>query len=366
MPGQANNNTVPVDYDLTCWYLNARRVIELVGVDSVAPNLKGISTICEIDDQLRKIYVRAALKDAITTWLHENNPPTLGQLLITDTLRPNLIFTHYSHYYCKGLSKAELASKDGSSIPMAEAYSKLDEFRDGMKVSFRFSPEHLTSDSSWTELSGQRRLLILGMATQITDQTIEAIPWVIADPLADLFKAKTLVGAHWPTRLEVFIDDIDNFELVRGTGRSSSATDLEVLRETPEKAIKNAFAEIIGEAMVPKDWGGEKSDLFTSWLKLGAKRISTAPAFKGPAKFHPMTGADLGKNGDQIGRLFSEPADLLILQHCNEITPGVRDMMRAYAQQMGNLRLFCLIDGYDTLRILGAYGKCGVRAPMKS
>ena len=29
--------------------------------------------------------------------------------------------------------------------------------------------------------------------------------------------------------------------------------------------------------------------------------------------------------------------------------------MRAYAQRMGDLRLFCLIDGYDTVRLLHAY-----------
>jgi hypothetical protein len=39
--------------------------------------------------------------------------------------------------------------------------------------------------------------------------------------------------------------------------------------------------------------------------------------------------------------------------------------MRAYAQRMGNLRVFCLIDGYDTGRILGVYGKCKILAPEK-
>jgi len=201
------------------------------------------------------------------------------------------------------------------------------------------------------------------MATNITDQIIEAIPWIIADPLVGVFGAKTLVGAHWSTRLEVFVDNIDTFQQVQNTKRSTQQADLQVLRNLPEKDIKRAFAEIIGEATVPKDWGGERSDLFTSWLKLETQRISAAFAFKGPAKFHPMTVADLGKNGDQIDRLFSEPADMLLLQHCHEITAGVRGMMRAYAQQMGNPRLFCLIDGYDTLRILGVYGKCGVSAP---
>lgn len=74
-----------------------------------------------------------------------------------------------------------------------------------------------------------------------------------------------------------------------------------------------------------------------------------------------MTMADLGKNGDQINRLFAEPPELLILQHCHEITAPVRYTMRAFAQQMGNPRLFCMIDGYDTIRLLKAYNQCGLQ-----
>jgi hypothetical protein len=135
---------------------------------------------------------------------------------------------------------------------------------------------------------------------------------------------------------------------------------LGALRHIPERQIKQAFAEIIGEPTVPKDWGGERSDLFSDRLRLDGKRISSALMFKGPAQFAPLTPAGLGKNGDQIGRLFSEPADLLILQHCHEISSAVRGQMRAYAQQIGKLKLFCLIDGYDTLRLLRAYNKCGL------
>jgi hypothetical protein len=137
-------------------------------------------------------------------------------------------------------------------------------------------------------------------------------------------------------------------------------SDLDALRNIPEREIKKAFAEIIGEPNVPKDWGGERSDLFSDRVRLDDKRIATALMFKGPAQFAPLTPAGLGKNGDQIDRLFSEPADLLILQHCHEITPAVRGQMRAYAQQIGKLKLFCIIDGYDTLRLLHAYKKCGM------
>jgi hypothetical protein len=135
--------------------------------------------------------------------------------------------------------------------------------------------------------------------------------------------------------------------------------DLKTLKAIPENDVKHAFAELLGVPSVPKDWGGELSDLFSPHLTIGGQRVSTAFLFKGPAKFHPMTMADLGKNGDQINRLSMEPADLLVIQHCHEITNPVRGMMRAFAQQFGNLRLYCVIDGYDTLRILEKNSLCG-------
>lgn len=350
----------PVDYDLTCWYLNVRRVIELLGASNLAPSLKEVSSLAPLGDGLMRAASTAAIKDHLTAWLRQANPPTLGQLLIAGELRTGTLFTHYDRYFCKGLSKiSEMIRKGRRPVPLAEAYAKLDTFAPGLKISFRFHHEHLTSNSSWSELSGQRRLMVLGAATSIGASVIDAIPWVMADPMPGLFRSHTSVGGRWNNRLEIHVDSIESFALVRDIDIPST-TELAALKSIPEQDIKNAFAEIIGEPVVPKDWGGEKSDLFSSYVMLDGERISTAIAFKGPSKFHPMTMADLGKNGDQINRLFSEPAELLILQHCHDITAPVRDMMRAFAQQMGRPRLFCLITGYDTLRILKAYGKCGL------
>jgi len=350
----------PVDYDLTCWYLNVRRVIELLGASNVVPDLKEVVSLAGLGEGLQRTVTTSALKDRITAWLRQVNPPTLGQLLLEGELRPGTLFTHYDRYFCKGLSQvSEAIQKGRHPVPLAEAYAKLDTFVPGLKLSFRFHHEHLTSNSSWSELSGQRRLMVLGAATSIGTSVIEAIPWVMADPMPDLFMPHTLVGGRWNNRLEVHVDSIESFALVSDTDVPSKS-ELAALKNVPELDIKKAFAEIIGEPVVPNDWGGEQSDLFSSYVVLDGRRVSTAFAFKGPAKFHPMTMADLGKNGDQINRLFSEPAELLILQHCHEITPPVRDTMRAFAQQMGNPRLFCLINGYDTLRILSAYGKCGL------
>jgi hypothetical protein len=69
-----------------------------------------------------------------------------------------------------------------------------------------------------------------------------------------------------------------------------------------------------------------------------------------------MTVRALGKPGDQIVRLFSEPAELLILQHCHQITPSVVSMMEAYAHDLRNPRKYMIIDGADTSRILKSQG----------
>lgn len=344
-------DTEPLDFDLTCWYLNQRRVIGLVGADSVTPRLGRAGSFA----------TEFILKDALTEWMRSAKPPTLGQLLVSDTLKSNSLFTIYTNFYCRGLSKVRQALDKGKQpVPPAEAYAKLDDLRPGWRVSFRFHHDHLTSNSSWSELVGQKQLFILGAATAISDQTIEAIPWVIAYLIPNLFDyTTTVVGSRWDRRLEISPDSIGSFERVRQIKPTRTKKELNQLRDIPERAVKEAFAEIIGEPTVPKDWGGERSDLFTSRVVLDGQRISTAFAFKGPAQFKPLTMAGLGKNGDQIDRLFTEPADLLVLQHCHEITPPVRGAMRAYAQRMGDLRLFCLIDGYDTARLFRAYGKCG-------
>ncbi len=76
--------------------------------------------------------------------------------------------------------------------------------------------------------------------------------------------------------------------------------------------------------------------------------------YRGPAKFAPMTVAMLGKNGDQLERLARTAADILVLQHCHEITPAVISSLRAHASDYRNPRRYLIIDGYDTLKILAS------------
>ena len=69
-----------------------------------------------------------------------------------------------------------------------------------------------------------------------------------------------------------------------------------------------------------------------------------------------MTLRALGKPGDQIERLFTQPAEILVLQHCHEITPAVVNMMETYANDLRNPRRYMIIDGTDTARILKSQG----------
>jgi hypothetical protein len=350
------------DFDLTCWYLNRRRVVELLGSDTLAPQLDRVGRMGG-HAHLQDMAIEGVFKDAITGWLMAQKPPTLGELLVSEKVAAGQIFTHYTNWFFKGLGEARKAQMRGTTVlPPALAYAKLDTLRPGGKVECRFHAEHLTSNSSWSELSGQATKFVLALITRVQEDVIEAIPYVIADIAPSYDRPASLIGRHWNNKLEVFVEQIDSFSAIETVEKPRRKTDLEPLRAIPEASVKQAFAEILGEPIVPKDWGGERSDFYTTRLLLYGQRISTAFALKGPAKFKPMTMAELGKNGDQIDRLFTEPAELVVLQHCHEITGPVRGVMRAYAQRIGDLRLFCLIDGYDTLQILRAYGKCGLSA----
>lgn len=355
------------DFDLTCWYLNLRRVAELVGIDPKAGDLKALSSISELDDQLRTLAILAHFNGRLSAWMRVAQPPTLDGLILRSELRQGMFFTHYAKYIFKGLPAVDRAMrKGGVPVPMAEGYAKLDALKPGLVSRFKFHHEHLTSSSSWSELSGQKDVLVVGVVSSVTDSEIQITPYVIAYPFISLLDRDrpSIVGERWPWGLETFVSQIAEFARVSDFDGPRSRADLDLLRVVPEAKVKQAFAEILNEPTVPKDWGGERSDLFSS-VQIQGKRVAAAFAFKGPAKFHAMTVTDLGKNGDQIDRLFSEPADIMVLQHCHEITPAVRGMMRAYATRMGQLKTFCIINGFETLRILNAYDKCGLGGTYK-
>jgi hypothetical protein len=152
----------------------------------------------------------------------------------------------------------------------------------------------------------------------------------------------------------VAIDDIDSFQRVRSV-RSNEMTD----DRFSEAQFKTGMQRILGETGRFKDWGGESNDLFTTRMRFDGKRRAAAIALKGPATKGKLTPGKMGKNGDQLQRLFEAPADLFLVQYCRQIEQSVISQMRALAVNKstfsGERIWFGVIDGQDSNRLVKAY-----------
>jgi hypothetical protein len=153
---------------------------------------------------------------------------------------------------------------------------------------------------------------------------------------------------------QITIDDIDSFKRVRNISADGFLS-----RTFSERQIKNGVQAIIREKGKFQDWGGEKNDLLTTRLVIGGKRHPTAFAFKGPAKKGPLVPGKMGKNGDQIQRLFESTAEVFIIQYGEEIRESVIDQMQqlavAKSAMTGKKVFFGVIDGADSNRLVEAY-----------
>ena len=158
-----------------------------------------------------------------------------------------------------------------------------------------------------------------------------------------------------PANLAKFLtlDSIKSFSKVRGVVNSLDTSSYR------EETIKKAFQQIVNERGLFKDWGGERSDLYTTQIFLKNTRIPTAIAFKGKGTKGKLVPAKMGKNGDQVGRLFSEPAQLFLIVYNGQIDSSIISQMKAFAignTLGGNKSIyFGVIDGTDLGRLVSAY-----------
>jgi hypothetical protein len=126
-----------------------------------------------------------------------------------------------------------------------------------------------------------------------------------------------------------------------------------------ERAFKDGILRLIGDTGKFQDWGGEPNDLYTTKLRHKGVRRAIAFAFKGPATTGELTPKKLGKNGDQIQRLFLSPAEVFIVQYHDQIGQAVLEQMKAFASlnsvREGKVIWYGVIDGDDTNRLVEAY-----------
>jgi hypothetical protein len=128
----------------------------------------------------------------------------------------------------------------------------------------------------------------------------------------------------------VTIDGIESFSKVRSLKFNKVPKKL-VPARLPENVFKYGIAHILGNRGKFKDWGGEKNDLYTSNLTIKGTRYAAAIGLKGPAKTGILTPSKMGKNGDQIQRLYDSDAQVFLVQYEGQIAQSVPEQMKALA-----------------------------------
>jgi hypothetical protein len=151
--------------------------------------------------------------------------------------------------------------------------------------------------------------------------------------------------------IPITIEDIDSFSAAKKNAKKFG--------RTREDLIKKAFARIVGEGGTFKDWGGEKSDLYTNKFRVKGARRAVAIAFKGRGTAGKLVPAKMGTNGDQIGRLFDEPAEVFLVVYCGQIESSIVSQMQAFAIAKkalgGQKAYFGVVDEDDLGRIAAGY-----------
>lgn len=156
------------------------------------------------------------------------------------------------------------------------------------------------------------------------------------------------------------IDDVDSFANVRTVTPDQAGVllDKSGVIKVAEARVKEKLLQVLGDTFVYKDWGGERSDVFTTRVTLRGRRLPAAFLLKGPAVGDVLYTSSLGKRADQDLRLFNEPAELFVVQFVGKVDSGVYQRVRNQIELSAfrGRRIFvCVIDGMDTARLFVAY-----------
>lgn len=286
-----------------------------------------------------------ALGPQLLEFLRTEGILPLYRLIAENRLKPGVRFTHQGRFYGKGFGASNRTRHVSLSADISEVLS-------GKRLLIEFSKSGIVTETAYTRLSGSTNLFTFSSIVEVDDKVIRAVPYVVGD----LVESSSGLDLRFVDGLRLPVQDIDQFSATDFLW-TPSQNEFKRLKDVPEKTVKELICRLLGEAEVPKDWGGEEADLFSSNLSVAGKRFSAVFLLKGPARFHEMTLADCGKNGDQIYRLFNTPAEVFVVQHCHKISPAVRKTVEAYAlSQYSRSCRYTLIDGYDTARILHSSG----------
>jgi hypothetical protein len=126
--------------------------------------------------------------------------------------------------------------------------------------------------------------------------------------------------AHYVT-----VDEVDSLSRVRQVREAPEPAPLS------ERKFKQGMQALLREKGQFEDWGGEGNDLWTTRIRFGNKRRRVVFAFKGRGTRGKLVPGKMGKNGDQIQRLFRSAADVFFVQYWGQVDESVVEQMQLLA-----------------------------------
>lgn len=345
-------DTLPAAAKLMAFYVSRDRVLGLLSPQHLPAHV--MAALQGHDIQMSAAILSNVVGSYLLQAVAAGGIATLQQLAFEGELKEGVPFIYNGHVTGKGFAAA-------NKTPALSLAEKLDEPLAGKKLIFEFSKSGLVNDTAYTRMSGSTRLFAFGYIAGIDDTTIRAVPYVVGDLVA----SKHAIPSQFAPTLELRPEEIKQFARMDETWLPSEA-EFKRMTMVPELTIKELICSLLGEYSVPSDWGGEESDVLSANLVVDGRRHTGAFLLKGPSRFHPMKPTDLGKNGDQLYRLFNIPAHIYVVQHCHAIGAAVRKQAEAFALARSFVApcRIVFMDGFTTARLLRAHGLWPTKAPI--
>lgn len=266
-------------------------------------------------------------------------PELQAMLLIGDVAPGALVSVQQALYFKRA------ATVDG---PRIEFHGRLNTDA-SIRVEGVLDPSRFVYASARNLLSGRTNVEVIGQVVEV-GAVVRIRPVFVGSRGFGLTEAERRLGMSHVDR-RVYPENVDSFSQI-DWATPLTADEVAATAVVDEYIVKQAIAALLHEFDVPNDWGGETSDLYSLNLRVGGRAMSSAWLLKGKSVRRPMKVPDLGKNGDQIVRLATEPAELLVVQSNQGQTAAVQSMLRAFAHDMQNPRRYMTIDGMATGQLL--------------
>ena len=205
----------------------------------------------------------------LEAWLRRHPVLALDVAIATERCRPGQLVWCELPFRWSNVAEQRRAHASGQAHVRCTFHGALELEEGSVGIHGTFNPARVTCSTANNELRGVRLQYILGHVAVASPNEIELRPLAIATRLLD-------EAGGWPTQWGRPDDGqrIDPSDVARFAHIDFEVVDgiaLPAMRSVPEQVVKETLARVLGEPVVPRDWGGEQSDLWTTRLRVGER-----------------------------------------------------------------------------------------------